>query len=136
MASSELSARMLGCVLRTDAWAKRQAHKAEFGSDRAGLCALASARLCAELELAGFQPAVRVVHSARLSGHCFVECEGWLLDVTATQFGLSALEVHPMRRRPRKHFWMRGIVCRSLTELHEALVRHRWPRVQIPGVAV
>lgn len=134
MVRSAVPASIRACARRAAAWAQRQAQKPHFGSDRCGLCAIASARLCAELARAGFQPRVRVVHSARLSGHCFVECDGWLLDITATQFGLSSVEAHPFHARPAKEFWAPGIACDSLAELQATLLRHRWARRQVPVV--
>lgn len=134
-------AALLACAHRVARWAHRQAEtRSDFSPTRAGLCALASARLCAELAQAGFSPVVRVVHTARLSGHCYVECQGLLLDVTATQFSrqgqeFASVEVHPVDAPRRHEFWSRGrLVCHSLRELQQALTRHRWPKSQVPTV--
>lgn len=56
-----------------------------------GLCAIASIALKKELKAAGY-PAmvVRGLHKKGCGGHCWVECEGEILDVTATQYQIDA----------------------------------------------
>jgi hypothetical protein len=62
-----------------------QIAKAEgFDDDLYGLCARGSAILWAELDKAGLK--AEIVYNP---GHVFVYCEGWYVDITATQFGLG-----------------------------------------------
>src|SRR3990167_11485989 len=53
-----------------------------FSEDLNGLCGKAAAILYHALEHAGFNP--KIAHTL---GHAFVLCEGYIVDVTATQFG-------------------------------------------------
>lgn len=53
-----------------------------------GACAIASAFIFNALEQAGYEAAIV---SGR--GHTFVVCEGWLVDITATQFGQPGIVV-------------------------------------------
>ena len=54
--------------------------------DLMGKCAIASFRLQRALHEAGFQ-ADFVLGSFIDSDHCWVSCSGWIVDITATQFG-------------------------------------------------
>lgn len=52
-----------------------------FPSDCAGLCGIAAARLFQRLKKHGYVPKI-----AYSQNHCFVLCNGYIVDVTATQF--------------------------------------------------
>lgn len=73
--------------------------KRAFGHDLTGMCAICSAELANRLISAGFKPRLMVGRS-----HTFVWVGGYIVDVTATQFG------HPdkvvVKLRPAKgSFW-------------------------------
>ncbi len=57
------------------------ARKNGFKKDLSGFCARGSAILCAELMRAGYESKIYFI-----PGHVYVHCEGYYVDITATQF--------------------------------------------------
>lgn len=118
-------------------WAERyqRKFKNEFPEDLCGMCALATAKLCHELETRGLKP-VAVVEDNSVEGHCFAEVEGFAVDVTATQFGECKLYIKPMAKRHR--FVSDSVMrkCHSLEELKQVLIRQQWPKTQRPCALV
>jgi hypothetical protein len=66
-------------------WAEYYAEDADFPKDLGGLCAIASGELHARLKRNGISSTIVLYEGFEL-GHCFVEAEGHVVDVTATQF--------------------------------------------------
>jgi len=62
------------------------------------MCAVASARLFFKLQDAGFSDAKLCVWEDNNSAHAFIHCAGYVVDVTATQFGeeYKPIEVRPI----------------------------------------
>lgn len=59
-------------------------------SNLAGLCAIASFALKKELEKNGYEAQlIRGGFQDAWGGHCWVECEGEIIDITATQFQIA-----------------------------------------------
>ena len=58
------------------------AKKDGFKNSLSGFCARGSAILYAELKKAGYKPQIHF-----FPGHVYVYCEGYYVDITATQFG-------------------------------------------------
>ena len=56
-----------------------------FGNDLCGMCAIASGRLHDVLTTHGFEPLI-VVSEKSGGCHCFILCDGYIVDITATQF--------------------------------------------------
>jgi hypothetical protein len=64
-------------------YTKRAGDGHEFDQDLGGMCAIASRALWRVLKNHGYKP--KFVHTGD-GFHCWVELDGWILDVTATQF--------------------------------------------------
>jgi hypothetical protein len=56
-----------------------------FDADLCGMCALAAAELHDMLSAVGFKPQI-AVSVQEFESHCFILCDGYIVDVTATQF--------------------------------------------------
>lgn len=108
-------------------WAMRNRHKEGFESDLMGMCAISAADLFTRLTKAGF----RDVRIAANLGHCFVQCGGYVVDVTATQFGRRAVEVVPVGGASHAHFWCADHVFNSIDELRVHQLDEGWPSQQI-----
>jgi len=67
-------------------------HK-KFGSDLACMCAIASSALTKAFHKAGYKKATLIEGEFDWGGHCWVELDGEIWDITATQFGIDN-EVH------------------------------------------
>lgn len=61
--------------------------------DLAGMCAVASRALCTVLRNHGYK-AKFVLAQYCFGSHCWVELDGWIIDITATQFGSNYPPVH------------------------------------------
>jgi hypothetical protein len=96
------------------------------------LCAITSVRLFFLLEEAGFSDVKLCVTEA--DDHAFIQCAGYVVDVTATQFpnnGYKAVEVVPVAQAT-DDLWQVG---RSFKETEE-MRRHfdHWPEMQQPRI--
>lgn len=74
----------------------RDAHGHRQARHLGGLCGLASVFLFDRLTEEGFRPQLVMG-----DGHYFIECHGWLVDVTATQFGQPSVVVLDYQRVQR-----------------------------------
>jgi hypothetical protein len=113
------------CAERARAWAEAQAKQNRFAPDLNGLCAISSAYLCAELEAAGLRP-----KAVLAPGHCYVECDEFLVDVTATQFGHGKIEVRNSSEK-QPFYWQGMSRHSSLKSLKRGL--SYWPAKQRPA---
>ena len=64
-----------------------------YKEDLAGMCAIASRALCTVLRSHGYR-AKFVLAQYGLGSHCWVELDGWIIDITATQFESNYPPVH------------------------------------------
>lgn len=64
-------------------WAEEEAD--EYSKDLCGWCAICSAELHKRLEKAGIS-ALIVMQNGSMGSHVFLNVDGWIVDVTATQF--------------------------------------------------
>lgn len=102
----------------------------------AGLCAIATVYLGSLLEQAGYQP----IYALRCSDHCFIVCNGLVVDVTATQFNRKPIEIIPVLEA-RKHCDQWGDVIWSIDTSFESphrlvrrLKKDKWPEEQVPKI--
>ncbi len=111
---------------QTRKWARDKARQEKsFPPDLNGMCGVATARLFEDLLAAGFSPEIAIN-----SEHCFVICNGQVVDVTATQFGYRPVEVRPLMRS-QESFWEICSTFRSSEELAEHQKINGWPEEQI-----
>lgn len=86
------SLRTIAEAARADAEVRAQ--ELGFAEDLQGYCILASRDLFDRLEAAGYEPEF-AIHKEPSANHCFVVCDGYVVDVTATQFGQPPVVVIP-----------------------------------------
>lgn len=96
------------------------------------MCAIVSAHLLQMLEDQGLAACIAVLDTEDCGGHCFVECEGYLVDVTSSQFGTRAVEVHRLDAKPDKVFWTALYRVSSADALRQLLEELDWPEEQWP----
>jgi len=91
------------------------------------MCAISSYRLFTALKKAGLKPAF-----AANDEHAFVICDGWIVDVTATQFGHSEKVAMVMLDSDEadKSWWLVDSACRTDRELVEEF--KNWETDQLP----
>lgn len=86
---------------QTRRWAERYAANNYFPRDLTGVCAIAATKLFLDLQKNGFKD----IHIVENTEHAFVVCEGHIVDVTATQFGLGSIVIEPKSKKPNYTFW-------------------------------
>lgn len=110
-------------------WAERKARRDRFRDSLCGLCAIASAQLFKELVNHGFSPKIHQSNGG-WGSHVFVTVNGFLVDVTATQFEIDDEVVVKRYRRSAKWFWNKDITFANV----ESLAKHQkdtgWTREQ------
>lgn len=103
-------------------WAEAYAKVKKFPDDLNGLCAIASAKLFEMLDREpGLTPSIAIWHDNKSHGvHCFLICNQYLVDITATQFGnFSKVEVINLLNVDKKrfYFWNYDTVIKSVDDL-------------------
>lgn len=88
----------------------REAGPQTWPLDMEGLCAHGALKVFYMLKKKGYSPKLVVWNeagdSAELGGHCYVECDGFIVDITATQFGLSkTILITNIKDRKNHEFW-------------------------------
>ena len=110
-----------------------------FGLSLDGFCAHGAVLLYQALSGLGLRPQLAVSEDDDSCGHCFVLCEGHIVDVTATQFGKSEVEILAYSQDPQDElfpwFWRARQLFDSPQELAAFLEDEGWPAEQIPCVA-
>ncbi len=107
-----------------------------FSYDLCGMCAIAAAELHRALVLNGYEPLI-IVSEDNGACHCFVVCDGYLLDVTATQFGEFYNEpvvVLPYNKSTKSQLYHYGNPTYILENSHQLKVYQRtedWPTSQV-----
>lgn len=133
---------VLKIARRTRRWAMRNREKFDCWSDLGGLCAIASSKLFQNLEAAGIPAKLKLALEEDGCAHVYVEVDGYIVDITATQFSSAhaAVQVVPPQSPLRKAWWWDG---KKAFKSVKALVAHQvktgWPAEQIPtrtGVSV
>lgn len=78
---------VISIARRVRKWAERTNNRRvwPFNDDLCGMCAIASVKLFKELNAAGITNA-RICENDE---HCFIIWHGYIIDVTATQFGFT-----------------------------------------------
>jgi hypothetical protein len=102
-------------ALQTRRWAERvqkanpgseRIYDAKFSKDLSGFCLRAASRLAAQLQKKGIRAKVLVATPGDAHGaHAFVETGGYILDVTATQFGGPKVRVLPKKKMDSVEAW-------------------------------
>lgn len=96
-----------------------------------GWCAKASLLLFKTLQRCGFTPKLKVWQSGEL-GHCYVECDNYIIDVTASQFGGQEVEIVPLGHGAKRQYWKARKTFLDPTMFIAYLHTHRWHADSIP----
>ena len=112
------------------AWADdwRRDGPTRFGADLCGMCAICSTQLHYELERAGITGVVLVGNNH----HVFLQYRHWIIDITATQFGVEDRVMIKTRRSvnaiDEDGWWTKD----NVFDTREALYKwqHNWPAHQ------
>jgi len=114
-------------------WAERLAGTHEFGEDLGGLCAVASGHLHKKLRDAGYKSVL-----ATNDNHCFVLLNGYVVDITATQFvrtrNISVLVAKLTRMRAEGTYsrpWLITKTTTSRREMRKFQIEEGWPAEQV-----
>lgn len=90
-------------ALRAREWAEGVVRRKRLDPTLCGMCAIASGHLHRKLRKAGFR-SVLATHDA----HCFVLLNGYVVDITASQFmefERKRVLLRPLRELPRGEAW-------------------------------
>jgi hypothetical protein len=115
-------------------WARRFNDDEELGC----WCAICSYEVFKRLRRAKLNPTfVQVWDGNGYDGHCFVECQGYIVDVTARQFIGNLRSVEVRYNNPGYWFWVRNsqinksVHKANTTSQIQKLVKD-WPSEQNP----
>lgn len=100
-----------------------------YYSDLCGLCAKASVKVHQLLTTHSFPAKLVVNHK-----HCFVKYDEFVVDVTATQYGLEKIFIEnhfQTLKRPNGHYWQVGEIFDKAEELVIHQKQAFWPESQI-----
>lgn len=100
-------------------------------SDLCGWCAKASMLVFERLKSLGLFPTLKVWQKGEL-GHCYVECGGYLVDITGVQFGLSDIEIKDISTLKRPQYWSARRKFDSADKFVEYLIKNKWHPQSIP----
>lgn len=106
----------------TRKWAESYAIAKKFPKNLNGMCAIASSKLFEALDrVQGLKPELAIWHDRVSEGvHCFVLCNEYLVDITATQFGnfdpVEIINRFKIDKR-RYYFWNFDTRLKSIDDL-------------------
>lgn len=116
-------------------WAvkNRDNYDYSFPHDLGGMCAIAASQLWKRLTEAGIE-AKLAIRNHGCESHCFVIVDDYIVDVTATQFGMEPIEIIP-KKQARKHwFWKHTKLHDTATELRTYQLKTGWPFEQLARI--
>jgi hypothetical protein len=115
---------------RVRRWAEKYAEENNHYNDLCGMCAIASGELWRELRREGGNP-ILCLKDDGPGAHVFVECSGYLVDITATQFEENRVVV---RRKElawkQRDWWQPTWKCKFITEFRAHQRKDGWPKEQ------
>ena len=112
-------------------WAEKYAKLHDHFDDLCGMCAIASGELWRRLRLIGGKPVFCYVDDGEGDAHVFIECDGYLIDVTATQFEENRVVVRRKKSAwAQRDWWKATWRCRSITAFKAQQIKDQWPTDQ------
>lgn len=109
---SSINPEIFRIASRVRDWAEEIAAQYELPASLCGLCAIAARKLFRELKKSGYSSELMIHHKDSLA-HAFVVCQGFIIDVTATQFGKERIFITPAGAKNLAEYWKPTYVCRS-----------------------
>lgn len=108
-------------ALRVRRWTLdfQRKHNDKYPTDLVGLCGIASARLYSELVKAGYKPQIAYCRYLQF-GHVFVVCDGYVIDLTSSQFcNAPKFTFQAVDHFNQDKWWKTYSVMEGLDELEE-----------------
>ena len=102
-------------------WAMRHRQKFNCDDDLAGMCAISSGYLYRLLRKAGIESFLCVNHE-----HCFVLANDYIVDITATQYGLKPVTIVEVEKAYQE-FWFIENKFKTPEDLFEHQFDEGWP---------
>lgn len=117
---------------RVRAWAEKAAAASYYPDDLEGFCAFGARRLFAELRKAGHDPRLCAAFDPAQESywHAFVTCEGFVVDVTATQFRQPPVVVLPVAPL-MPYYWHARLSYRTDGGFVKRMLAEDWPSDEI-----
>jgi len=119
-------------------WIEKYARENYFGEDLMCLCGIASGEIWKRLKSAGIKARIHEYVESHGGGHCFVEAEGYLIDITASQYtyGQQKYPKVIVRRTdnidPETHYFLqKSKTYNTLAGFRKAQIRCHWPEDQV-----
>jgi hypothetical protein len=123
--------RVTAIAEETRKWAETVGRIEKLDVDLTGFCARGSARLFTNLTAAGYSPEIIVTHAAdNRSAHVWVKLNGYIVDITASQFGhqdICVIECRPSR----PWYWRETYILHGVRQLRELQKEQDWAKEQI-----
>lgn len=123
---------ILSIATRVRAWAERYAERHGFNHNLRGVCAIASSKLHRELKEIGIDTTINLAQ-VNSNCHVFLTVDGFILDVTATQFSKETFYrvrekvILTERKKVFKYwFWNEIKTFSSTKELIEHQISDNW----------
>lgn len=118
------------------AWAEQEAVRLGFGSELAGMCASASAKIHHMLKDIGIDSKIVYSNSETYGDHCYVLVHNHIVDVTATQFEYYDFEpivMMPLEKKVVRHyrFWRGTQTFETVVDLITFQQANDWPSEQM-----
>lgn len=96
--------------------------RGNIDEDLCGGCALAATIIAQELRKLG-----KKAHVIWQDSHCWTECDGYIIDVTATQFDGPEISISKIGEKPNKWFWYRDEVHGEVIKNPKRKFYGGWP---------
>lgn len=106
-------------------WAMRHREKYNCSDDLAGMCAIATGYLHRLFNKVGIESFLCVNHE-----HCFVLASGYIVDITATQYGFRPVTIVPADK-VEQEFWFIEKRFKSVNSIHDYQIDAGWPFDQL-----
>lgn len=115
----------------TRAWADKVAPKHGIPKDLNCFCAIGAKRLYKDLKKAGLRAWIAVNDTDEFDSHVFVVCNGYIVDITASQFGESDIFIKKIGSEPLSKHWNMNKIFNSERAFTRYLKETDWPLEQI-----
>lgn len=123
----------------TRRWAEKYASSGNAEPSLMGLCAIASGELWKRLNAAGIDARIYQFKREWEGGHCWVEAEGYLIDVTGSQFQYPKIIIRKLDNIPDDYNWLQKSnqdgnefrISKSAKALRRSQQQLGWPKDEI-----
>lgn len=123
--NKRVKTKLFGIAKKARAKCERVNNKHDLFPDTLdGMCGIASAYLFKELKKHKLNPTL-----AENSSHCFILCKGYIVDITASQFGYRRVVVEEIEDLEGDGWWNTENTFKSLSKFNTHQ-KKSWPKFQ------